>query len=172
MAAALNIGRLCRPALQIRHLQRHFAFTPRAFGELGAGTGPSGPSDRLYTKRHEWIQMDADKKVGTVGISEFAQEALGDVVYVELPDVGTELERGETAGAIESVKAASDIYAPVSGKVVERNSKIEDTPIVINKSPYEKGWLFKLEIKDAEQLKELMNKAEYEVFRAQDEVEE
>ncbi|KAI6181600.1 Glycine cleavage system H protein [Aphelenchoides besseyi] len=125
-------------------------------------------SDRYYTKRHEWIRFDEEKKIGTVGISEFAQEALGDVVYVELPELGTQLERGDTAGAIESVKAASDVYAPISGKVTDRNSKIEETPTLINKSPYDKGWLFKLEVKDEAQIKDLMNEASYEVFRSQE----
>lgn len=95
--------------------------------------------DRLYTKRHEWIFVEDNKSVGTVGISEFAQEALGDIVYVELPSSGDTLDQGQTAGAVESVKAASDIYAPVSGVILEKNEKVEETPTLINKSPYEKG---------------------------------
>ncbi|KAI6197995.1 Glycine cleavage system H protein [Aphelenchoides besseyi] len=154
--------------LYCRIIQRTFSLTPRACGELGRGTGPGGPADRYYTKRHEWIRFDEEKKIGTVGISEFAQEALGDVVYVELPELGAQLERGDTAGAIESVKAASDVYAPISGKVTDRNSKIEETPTLINKSPYDKGWLFKLEVKDEAQIKDLMNEASYEVFRSQE----
>ncbi|KAI6183310.1 Glycine cleavage system H protein [Aphelenchoides bicaudatus] len=123
---------------------------------------------RLYTKRHEWISIDDKKSIGTIGISEYAQEALGDVVYVELPDSGAKLEQGQTAGAIESVKAASDIYAPVTGTVLEKNDKVEETPTLINKSPYEKGWLFKIELKDASQLSNLMDEKAYENFRTQE----
>ena len=92
---------------------------------------------RYYTKKHEWVKVQ--NGVGTVGISDFAQESLGDVVYVELPEVGRELQQGESVGAIESVKAASDIYSPLSGKVVETNSEVEGSPGLINKSTYDKG---------------------------------
>ncbi|KAH7727619.1 glycine cleavage system H protein [Aphelenchoides avenae] len=126
-------------------------------------------SGRLYTKKHEWISVNGDE--GTVGISHFAQESLGDVVYVELPEVGLALEKGETAGAIESVKAASDVYAPVSGAVTERNTEVESKPHLINKSTYDKGWLFKLQLKNKDELKELMDEAAYEKFRNQEEEE-
>jgi glycine cleavage system H protein len=94
-------------------------------------------SDRLYTNKHEWVTVDGS--LGTVGISNFAQEALGDVVYAQLPDVGTDLSQKDECGALESVKAASEIYSPVSGEVVEKNTEVEEKPGLINTSCYDKG---------------------------------
>ncbi|TKR93944.1 hypothetical protein L596_008304 [Steinernema carpocapsae] len=126
--------------------------------------------DRLYTKKHEWIAVSGT--VGTVGISDFAQSELGDVVYAELPEVGAELSKGDSIGVIESVKSASDVYSPVTGKITEINDKIESTPQLINKSTYKDGWLFKVELKNAEELKELMDEAAYKEYRDQEKDEE
>ncbi|PIC21143.1 hypothetical protein B9Z55_026093 [Caenorhabditis nigoni] len=124
-------------------------------------------SGRFYTKKHEWILVD--KTVGTVGITDFATEQLGDVVFLELPEAGTEIEKGDSTGAVESVKAASDIYAPVSGTVLEKNTKLEDEPGMINKSPLEKGWLYKVQIKSVDELKELLNEDQYNTFKEEEE---
>ncbi|EFO18188.1 glycine cleavage system H protein [Loa loa] len=120
-------------------------------------------SDRYYTKKHEWVIVEGNTAV--VGISDFAQAALGDIVYAELPEIGKELHAGDSAGAVESVKAASDIYSPISGTVTEKNIEIESNPSLINKSALSKGWLYKLKLKDANELKELMNEAAYEAFK-------
>ncbi|KAK0425673.1 hypothetical protein QR680_009317 [Steinernema hermaphroditum] len=127
-------------------------------------------AERLYTKKHEWISVSGS--VGTVGISDFAQSELGDVVYAELPEVGLELSKGDSIGVIESVKSASDVYSPVTGKITEINTKIEGSPQLINKSTYEDGWLFKVELKDAAELKELMDEAAYKEYRDQEKDEE
>uniref|UniRef100_A0A0N5BVS5 Glycine cleavage system H protein n=1 Tax=Strongyloides papillosus TaxID=174720 RepID=A0A0N5BVS5_STREA len=121
---------------------------------------------RFYTKKHEWVVIN--KEIGTVGISDYAQESLGDIVYVELPEVGTNVERGDAVGTIESVKAASDVYTPISGKVHEVNETATDEPNIINKSPYEKGWLFKIILSNPEELKELMNEEAYEKFKQEE----
>uniref|UniRef100_A0A1I7XGD3 Glycine cleavage system H protein n=1 Tax=Heterorhabditis bacteriophora TaxID=37862 RepID=A0A1I7XGD3_HETBA len=96
-------------------------------------------AERKYTKKHEWISFEGE--IGTVGITDFAAEQLGDVVFVELPDEGTELERGQSTGAVESVKAASDVYAPISGTVIEKNIDLEKDSSKINKSPFEQGYV-------------------------------
>ncbi|KAI1721607.1 glycine cleavage h-protein [Ditylenchus destructor] len=131
-----------------------------------SSTHPLFTSDRRYTKKHEWVSVTND--IGTVGISSHAQGELGDVVYVELPEVGQNLQQGDTAGAVESVKAASDIYSPVSGKVVEKNVELETKPHLINKSTYEKGWIFKLELTNKSELDNLMDESAYEKFRTQE----
>ena len=120
------------------------------------------PENVRYTENHEWIREDGGSY--TVGITEFAAEQLGDVTYVELPEVDTELEQGEEAASVESVKAASDVYAPVGGRVVEVNEALVDQPELINKSPYEDGWFFKLEDINSAELGKLMKAAEYEAF--------
>lgn len=97
-----------------------------------------------YAKSHEYVNMDGD--VATVGISDFAQSELGDVVYVELPEVGSELSKGETFGVVESVKAASDVYAPVSGEVIEVNESLSDDPSKVNSEPFEGGWMMKVKV--------------------------
>jgi glycine cleavage system H protein len=116
-------------------------------------------SDTKYTTSHEWIRMDGD--VATVGITDHAQTALGDVVYVELPEVGRELAGNEACAVVESVKAASDVYAPVAGRVVEANERLADDPGLVNRDPTGEGWFYKLEIADAAALDELMDEAGY-----------
>lgn len=115
-----------------------------------------------YTKEHEWIRVDGD--IATVGISDYAQEQLGDVVYVELPEPGKKVTRGREAAVIESVKAASDIYAPVSGEVIEVNEKLEDEPETVNGSPTGGGWFMKIRLSDPGELDGLMDEAAYDVF--------
>ncbi|MDZ7814741.1 MAG: glycine cleavage system protein GcvH [Planctomycetota bacterium] len=117
------------------------------------------PEDLKYTKSHEWIRVEGD--IAVVGITHHAQHELGDIVFVELPEVGDEFETEDECATIESVKAASDIYCPVSGKVVEVNENLEDAPETINNSPYEDGWLFKVEMTDSSQLGALMTAEEY-----------
>ena len=116
-------------------------------------------NDRRYTKDHEWIELQGD--TGVVGITDYAQEQLGDVVFVELPDVGQNLTKSNELGVVESVKAASDIYSPVRGEVLEINEKLLDEPEIINNSPYEDGWLFKIQPDDIESIKNLLTAEEY-----------
>ncbi|CAD6184096.1 unnamed protein product [Caenorhabditis auriculariae] len=123
----------------------------------------SSQSGKKFTKKHEWISVE--NGVGTVGITDFAAEQLGDVVFVELPDEGTEVSKGESTGAVESVKAASDIYAPVSGTVTKKNVALEEEPGQINKSPFDKGWMYKLKVKDEKELKDLLDASQYEEFK-------
>lgn len=118
--------------------------------------------DRKYTKTHEWIKIEDDMAV--VGITDHAQEALGDITFIELPAVGEVLERGSECGVIESVKAASDIYAPIAGEVADINSELQGRPEIVNEDPFEKGWIFKLKNFDAEQLEDLLDAAEYEAI--------
>jgi glycine cleavage system H protein len=118
------------------------------------------PSEFRFSRSHEWARIEDDGTV-TVGISDHAQDALGDVVFVELPEVGTPLAAGDEAGVVESVKAASDIYAPVSGEVVAINPALEDAPETINADPYGDGWLFRLSVNDPAELEELLDAAGY-----------
>jgi glycine cleavage system H protein len=117
------------------------------------------PEELLYTKEHEWVLVEDGK--ATIGITDFAQDELTDVVYVELPEVGTEVERDGELGALESVKAVSEVYSPVSGTVREVNSDLESSPELINDDPYGKGWFAVLAIKDASELEGLMDAAAY-----------
>ncbi|KAJ8737269.1 hypothetical protein PYW07_000540 [Mythimna separata] len=117
---------------------------------------------RFYTKKHEWVSVKDN--VGTVGISSYAQDALGEVVYVQLPDVGKEIAAGDECGALESVKAASEVYSPVSGTVTETNKAAEAKPALINKSCYEEGWLFRVRLAKPEELQQLMDQAAYDKF--------
>ncbi|KAL0101475.1 hypothetical protein PUN28_018955 [Cardiocondyla obscurior] len=119
-------------------------------------------AERWYTDKHEWVTVD--EKIGTVGISDYAQDALGDVVYAQLPDVGTTIKKDEECGALESVKAASELISPVSGKVTEKNEAVESKPGLINTSCYKDGWLFKVELSDPAELKDLMNEEAYNTF--------
>jgi glycine cleavage system H protein len=112
-----------------------------------------------YTKEHEWIRVDGD--VATVGISDHAQEALGDIVFAEVPETGKSLAKGDDAAVVESVKAASDVYAPVGGEVVEGNSAIADDPALINRDPEGEGWFFKLKLADTSELDGLMDESAY-----------
>jgi glycine cleavage system H protein len=126
------------------------------------------PSELRYAETHEWARLDADGLV-TVGITDHAQNALGDVVYVELPEVDAEVDAGAEAGVVESVKAASDIYAPVSGIVVAVNHALEDAPEIVNQDPYGDGWFFKIEPKDRLDLEHLLDADGYgEVCAADD----
>ncbi|XP_020280613.1 uncharacterized protein LOC109853177 [Pseudomyrmex gracilis] len=118
--------------------------------------------ERWYTDKHEWITVIG--KVGTVGISDYAQDALGDVVYAQLPDVGSTIKKDEECGALESVKAASELFSPVSGKVVEKNDAVETKPSLINESCYKDGWLFKVELSNPDEMKNLMNEESYNEF--------
>ncbi len=118
------------------------------------------PSDLRYATSHEWVRLDGE--IATVGISDHAQEELTDVVFVELPALGKTVDVGDPTAVVESVKAASDIYAPVSGEVVEVNPAVEADPSLVNTDPYGKGWIFKLKIKDAGQLGDLLDAAGYE----------
>ena len=118
------------------------------------------PGDLKFLKTHEWARVEGDGKV-TVGISDHAQGLLGDLVYVELPNVGDRVEGGNACAVVESVKAASDVYAPVSGKVVAVNTALADKPETINEDAYGEGWLFQLEIEDAEQLNDLLEPDDY-----------
>jgi glycine cleavage system H protein len=117
------------------------------------------PKELKYAPTHEWVRVEGD--IATVGITDFAQNALGDVVYVELPEVGDELHANDEAGVVESVKAASDIYTPVTGTVVAINEELEDAPETINRNPYHDGWFFKIRIDDAEELEALLDAEEY-----------
>jgi len=120
------------------------------------------PKDLMYTREHEWVRIEG--KLATVGISEYAQEELGDVVFVDLPQVGAKLIAGEVFGSIESVKAASDIFSPVSGTVTKINETLTDEPELVNESPYEEGWMIQLELEDESPGDELMSDEEYEAF--------
>lgn len=119
-------------------------------------------SDLKYSAEHEWVRVEGD--IVTIGISDFAQDALGDVVFVELPDAGKQLSKGDEAAVVESVKAASEIYAPVSGEVVEVNTGLEADSAVVNSDPTGKGWFFKIRISDAAELAGLMDEAAYKAF--------
>jgi glycine cleavage system H protein len=118
------------------------------------------PTDRRYSKEHEWILVEGE--VATVGITHFAQDQLGDIVYVELPEVDTELTRDEVMGTIESVKAVSEIFAPISGKVLEVNQDLEGAPETVNTDPNGKGWYCKLSIAKGDEIEQLMDAAAYE----------
>lgn len=120
------------------------------------------PDDLHYSKDHEWIRVEGES--ATVGITDFAQKQLGDVVYVELPKKGTQLEFHQSLGVVESVKAVSDVYSPVSGEVVDINEGLNDSPELVNQDPHGKGWFLKLKIKDAAELEKLMSADEYEKF--------
>ncbi|WP_084582045.1 glycine cleavage system protein GcvH [Sphingomonas azotifigens] len=117
---------------------------------------------RYFTEDHEWIEVDGD--VATVGITEYAQSQLGDIVFVEVPDEGKELSKGDDAAVVESVKAASDVYAPVSGTVVEGNADLADNPALVNEDPEGEGWFFKMTLSDESELEGLMNEAKYQAF--------
>lgn len=120
------------------------------------------PADLKYSKEHEWIRVDGN--IGVVGITWFAQDQLGDVVFVEMPEVGRELKQNEQFGVVESVKTVSDLYCPVSGKVVEINTALENSPELINQDPYGEGWILKIELADPSELDSLLDAAAYEAF--------
>lgn len=115
--------------------------------------------DLKYADSHEWVKVDGNS--ATVGITDHAQDHLGDVVYVELPEVGKEVKQGDSFGAVESVKATSDVYSPVSGKVVEVNEKLGDSPGLVNGSPYKDGWIMKVDISNKDELNSLLDSEQY-----------
>lgn len=119
---------------------------------------------RYFTDEHEWIEVEGDS--ATIGITEYAQDQLGDIVFVELPTVGDEVEKGKEAAVVESVKAASDVYAPISGEVTEINSTLEDEPGLVNSSPEEDGWFFRVNVSDEGELEGLMDEDAYKEFLA------
>ncbi|MEJ2479868.1 MAG: glycine cleavage system protein GcvH [Acidihalobacter sp.] len=121
------------------------------------------PSDLKYTKSHEWVRDNGDGTC-TVGITDHAQEQLGDLVFVETPEAGTRLSAGEACAVVESVKAASDVYAPLTGEVVEGNEALADTPELVNQSAHEDGWLFTMRPDDADALSALMSAEDYAAF--------
>ena len=119
-------------------------------------------SEVKFSKEHEWIKLEED--IATIGITQHATEMLGDIVFVELPDVGSSVEKDGNAGVVESTKAASDVYTPVSGEIIENNQSIIDDPAKINSDPENEAWFFKLKIRDKSEIDSLMNREEYEKF--------
>jgi glycine cleavage system H protein len=118
------------------------------------------PAELKYARSHEWARLDSEGTV-LIGITDHAQEALGDVVYVELPEIGAEIDAGAEIAVVESVKAASDIYSPVSGQVVEVNQTLEDEPEAVNRSPYADGWLFRIKLSNPDELNDMMDVDSY-----------
>jgi glycine cleavage system H protein len=125
----------------------------------------TSPKNLKFTKTHEWVKVDDD--VVTVGLADFAQQELGDITYLELPDVGSQVSAGEPFGVVESVKAASDIYSPLDGEVIERNDTAVDGPEVINASPYDDAWLIKVKVSDPSQIDALLDASAYDEFAAE-----
>ena len=119
-------------------------------------------SEKKFSKKHEWVSLDGD--IATVGITKHATEMLGDIVFVEVPDAGKAVEKEGQAAVVESTKAASDVYTPVTGEITETNQSIVDDPATVNKDPEGGSWFFKVKIKNKSELDELMNKADYEKF--------
>jgi len=119
------------------------------------------PTDRIYSKDHEWLK-DSGDGTALVGITDYAQEMLTDIVFVELPETGKKIARGEAMAVVESVKSVSDVYAPASGEIVETNKVLEETPELINKDAFGEGWIAKIKLSDKEELKSLMSADEYE----------
>jgi len=119
------------------------------------------PTDLRYTSSHEWVRLEEDGTI-TVGITDHAQDALGDLVFIELPEVGSDLAQGEACCVIESVKAASDIYMPITGEVLDTNQVLVDEPEIVNSSPYDDGWIFKIKPNDEDDIEQLMDASSYE----------
>ena len=117
------------------------------------------PDDRLYTKEHEWVKIDGN--VGVVGITDFAQGELGDIVFLDLPRVGTSTERAKAFGSVEAVKTVSDLFAPISGKIVAVNEELVSAPDLVNKDPYGKGWMVRIELADGAEAQSLLSAADY-----------
>ncbi len=127
------------------------------------------PGELRYLSSHEWVRLEEDGETATIGITDHAQDLLGDVVFVELPELDSVIAAGEEAGVVESVKAASDIFSPVSGTVIEINEALEDSPELVNSDPYDDGWFFKIKISDADELSTLLGAEEYtEVCESED----
>jgi glycine cleavage system H protein len=121
------------------------------------------PSDLKYTREHEWAALEEGQRV-RVGITDYAQDALGDVVYVDLPEEGTEVRAGEALGEVESTKSVSDIFSPVSGRIVERNQALADSPELVNQEPYGEGWMVVIELADPDELADLLEADDYRQF--------
>jgi len=124
------------------------------------------PEDLKFSKEHEWVLVEGN--VATVGITDYAQDQLGDIVFVELPGVGDKVSKEDAFGVVESVKAVSDVYAPVSGKVLEVNDDLPENPEMLNEDPYGDGWMIKIEMNDPDELQDLMTAAEYEEYVAEE----
>jgi glycine cleavage system H protein len=120
------------------------------------------PKHLKYSREHEWVKVEGN--IAQVGITDYAQSELGDVVYVELPEVGTDVEANNTFGVVESVKAVSDLFAPVTGSVTEVNPQLEEEPELVNSDPYEDGWMIKIEMNDPSELNDLLDADEYKTF--------
>ena len=118
------------------------------------------PNDIKYTKEHEWVSLDGE--TATIGITDYAQSQLGDIVFVEFPDINSEINQNETFGVIEAVKTVADLFAPVSGEIIEVNSSLEDNPNFINSDPYGSGWIIKIKINDSNEYNGLMSSDDYE----------
>ena len=118
--------------------------------------------DRVYTKEHEWVMVDGD--VAVVGVSDYAATELGDVVFIELPEPGARIGQGDAVGTIETVKSVEDLYAPISGEVLEINEAVLDAPEVVNESPMDDGWLFRVQVEDASEVDALLSAAEYDAL--------
>lgn len=117
------------------------------------------PSDLLYSNDHEWVKLDED--IATIGITDFAQQELGDIVYIEIETVGDNLQKEQVFGTVEAVKTVSDLFMPISGEVLEFNTALEDTPETVNNEPYDSGWIIKIKIDSPSQLKHLLSANEY-----------
>ncbi len=126
------------------------------------------PEELKYTKEHEWARDEGDGRV-RVGITDFAQDALGDVVYVDIPEVGTEVRSGQPFGEVESTKSVSDVYSPVTGRVIERNGQLEEQPELVNQQPYGDGWMIAIEASDSSEMEGLMDSSAYRDFVQQSE---
>jgi glycine cleavage system H protein len=122
----------------------------------------ASPKDLRFTKTHEWVRLDGS--LATIGLSDHAQSELGDITYLELPEVGDSVSQSEPLGVVESVKAASDIYSPVGGEVVERNEDAIESPEIVNQSPYDRAWLIRVRVEDPAQVESLMGPEEYDAF--------
>lgn len=145
-----HLQRLSQVPPAFQNVARYLSTTERVLGE------------RKYTEKHEWVDITGN--IGTIGITNYAQESLGDIVYAQLPEVETDFEQMDECGALESVKAASELYSPLSGKVTEINANVEEQPGLINQSCYDEGWLFKLELTAPAELDELMDEEAYKKF--------
>ncbi|HEY7030902.1 MAG TPA: glycine cleavage system protein GcvH [Thermomicrobiales bacterium] len=122
----------------------------------------ASPTDLRFTKTHEWVRLDGD--LATIGLSDHAQSELGDITYLELPEVGDSVTQSEPLGVVESVKAASDIYSPVGGEVVERNEDAIGSPEIVNQSPYDRAWLIRVRVADPAEIESLMGSEDYDRF--------
>ncbi|MED1419893.1 MULTISPECIES: glycine cleavage system protein GcvH [Bacillus] len=126
----------------------------------------SSPKELRYSEEHEWVKVEGDKV--RIGITDFAQSELGDIVFVELPEVGTEIKADEPFGSVESVKTVSELYAPISGKIVEVNEELNDNPEYVNESPYEKAWMIVVEPSDISQVDQLLTAEQYDEMTSED----